>query len=106
MAHPGERGLGIISGPEWTAFCLHLALKFSETSRVQFQPILLWPETSQQTETASGRASVSILSPVAGVPLLGIPAALLGFMIFLGFSLETYFHCHDHQKVSRGRLQS
>lgn len=71
MAHPGEKGLGIISGPEWTAFCLHLALKFSETSRVQFQPILLWPETSQQTETASGRASVSILSPVAGVPLLG-----------------------------------
>lgn len=99
MSHPGERGLGIISGPEWIAYCLHLASKFSETSHVQFQPILLWPETSQQTETASGRTSVSILSLVGGVPHLGIPAALLGFMIFLGFSWETYFHCHDHQKV-------
>lgn len=29
----------------------------------------------------------------------GTPAALLGFMTFLGFSLETYFHCHDRQKV-------
>ena len=67
----GERGLGIISGPEWIAYCLHLASKFSETSRVQFQPILLWAETSQQTETASGRAPVFILSLVAGVPLWG-----------------------------------
>lgn len=95
----GERGLGIISGPEWIAYCLHLASKFSEPSRVQFQLILLWPETSQQTETASGRAPVFILSLVAGIPLRGIPPALLGFVIFLGFSLETYFHCHDHQKV-------
>lgn len=36
----------------------------------------------------------------------GIPAALLGFMIFRGFSLEAYFHCRDHQKVSHGGLQS